>query len=216
MKIVIFGCGRMGSGIATTLIHSGHQITVVDNDPQSFDRLGAGFSGQIIRGDALEEESFIRSGVGRVDGFAAVTGSDMVNTVVARVARQIYRVPKVVARIHDPLHAEVYRRLGIQTVTNVDLGIVRISELLTFSDLEIIHTLGSGEVGIVTLEIPPILEGRPVSDLSVPGEIKIISLTRSGKTFIPMQGTVFQKEDMVHIAVEESSVTRLKSFLRDA
>lgn len=213
MKIVIIGCGRMGSGIAKNLIHSGHQVTVVDNDPQVFDRLGPAFPGQIVRGDALEEESFLSSGVTRADGLAAVTGSDMVNTVVARVARQKYRIPRVVARIHDPLNAEIYRRLGIQTVTNVDLGIIRISELLTFSHLDIVHSLGNGEVGIVALETPHMLAGHSVSDLSIPGEIRIVSITRSGKTFIPVRGTVFQSGDLIHIAVEENSVPRLKSLL---
>ena len=216
MKIVIIGCGRMGSGIAKNLIKSGHQVSVVDNDSRAFDRLGPTFPGQIVRGDALEEESFRNSGVNRADGLAVVTGSDMVNTVVARVARQIFRIPKVVARIHDPLNADIYRRLGIQTVTNVDLGIVRISELLTFSHLEITHRLGNGEVGIIAVEIPPLLVGYSVSDITVPGEIRIISLTRNGMTSIPVQGTVFQNGDLIHIAVEESSVPRLKSLLRDS
>ncbi|MFH0966333.1 MAG: NAD-binding protein [Methanobacteriota archaeon] len=213
MKIIIIGCGRMGSGIAKSLIHSHHQVTVVDRDPQVFDRLGPGFSGQILQGDALDEESFIASGVTRADGLAAVTGSDTVNTVVARVAKQVFRVPKVIARIHDPLNAEIYRKLGVQTVTSVELGIVRITELLTFSHLDIIHTLGNGGVNIVAFEIPFSHIGYSLSDLTIPGEITVISLTRKGKTIIPMQGTVFQKGDLIHLAVEKNSGPRLKSLL---
>lgn len=214
MKIVIFGCGRMGSGIAKNLIHSHHQVTVVDHDPQVFNRLGPAFSGQIIQGDALDEESFSMGEVNRADGLAAVTGSDTVNAVVARIAKQVFRVPKVVARIHDPLNAEIYRKLGIQTVTSVELGIVRITDMLTFSNLDVIHSIGNGGVNIVAFEIAKPHTGHSVSDITIPGEIKIISLTRNGRTIIPVQGTVFQNGDLIHIAVEENSIPRLKALLR--
>lgn len=204
----------MGSGIAKNLIHSHHQVTVVDHDPQVFNRLGPGFSGQIIQGEALDEESFKASGVNRADGLAAVTGSDTVNAVVARVAKQVFRVPKVVARIHDPLNAGIYQKLGVQTVTSVELGINRITEMLTFSNLDVIHSLGNGGVNIVAFEIPLPHIGHSVSDLTIPGETKVISLTRKGKTIIPVKGTIFQKGDLIHIVVEENSVPRLKSLLR--
>jgi trk system potassium uptake protein TrkA len=214
MKIVIIGCGRMGSGIAQNLSHSNHQIIVVDHDNQAFNRLGPAFAGTMMEGDALDKETFMKSGVSRADGLAAVTGSDAVNIVVARAAKQIFRVPKVVARIHDPLNAEVYRKLGVQTVTSVALGIVRISELLTFSHLDILHSLGNGEVSIVTFEIPHTLSGHTVADFTIPGEIQIVSLTRKGKTTIPASGTVFQTGDLLHIAVEKNSASRLKSLMR--
>jgi trk system potassium uptake protein TrkA len=213
MKIVIIGCGRMGSGIAHNLIHLKHDVSVVDHDPLVFDRLGPSFTGQVILGDAMDEGSFKSSGITRADGLAAVTGNDSVNIVVARVAQQVFRVPKVIARIHDPLNAEIYHRLGVQTVTNVELGIIRITELLTFSDLDVIHNLGAGGVNIVAFEIPTPHIGHSVRDLMIPGEIIVISLTRRGRTIIPVQGTIFQKGDIIHLAVEEKSVPRLKSLM---
>lgn len=214
MKIVIIGCGRMGSGIAKNLSNSLNEIVVIDNDNKAFERLGNSFTGTILKGDALDRDIFEAGGVSRSDGLAAVTGSDMINTVVARAAKEIFRVPKVVARIHDPLNAEVYRRLGIQTVTSVSLGIIRITDFLTFSHLDILHSLGSGEVSIIPFEIPHPLNGHMVADITVPGEIQIISLTRSGKTSIPASGTVFRTGDLLHIAVEKNSVSRLKELLR--
>ena len=214
MKIIIIGCGRMGSGLARRLARSHHEITVVDNDHQAFDRLGTGFSGTIIEHDAMDKKSFTMSGIEKADGLAAVTGNDAVNIVVARAAKQMFRVPKVIARTHDPRYAELYHKLGIETVTNVSLGIERISELLTFSTLDIIHGIGDGEVGIVRYDIPPLLAGHPVKDLTVPGEIIVISLTRKGKTSIPTLGTTLERGDVVHIAVEEQAVDRLKSETR--
>jgi trk system potassium uptake protein TrkA len=204
----------MGSGIAQSLIQSHHQIVIVDSEKQAFSRLGPGFTGKIIHGNALDKETFIASEISRADGLAAVTGSDTINTVVARAAKQMFRVPKVVARIHDPKTTDIYRRLGVQTVTSVELGIVRITELLTFSHLDIMHSFGNGEVSIVAYEIPGPLSGHTVHDLTIPGEILVVSLTRDAKTTIPALGTEFQTGDLIHIAVEKNSITRLKSLLR--
>ncbi len=213
MKIVIIGCGRMGSGLAANLIRSDHEVTVVDCDPLAFNRLGGSFPGERIIGDALDKEVFTRSRITRADALAAVTGNDTVNTVVARAARELFRVPKVVARIHDPLNAEVYRRLGIQTITNVELGIVRLSELLTFSSLDIMYSLGTGEVGVIVLEVHPDLSGHTISDITLAGEIQVISITRNGRTFIPLPGTALEWKDIVHVVVEAGSVPRLRSLL---
>jgi len=214
MKILIIGCGRMGSGLAMSLSRSHHEIAVVDTNQDVVERMGSAFSGHIIIGDALDRESLMKGGINRADGLAAVTGNDMINAIVARVARQVFRVPKVVARIHDPQNSEIYQRLGVQTVTNVSLGIQRFYDLLTFSHLEIIHTMGNGEVGIVQFEIPPLLAGHMVKDVTVSGEIQVIALTRDGKTNIPSAGLIFQKGDILHIAVEENSVERLKTLMR--
>lgn len=216
MKFIVIGCGRMGSGLAHRLVRSHHDVTVVDNDPLSFQRLGPGFSGTIREHDALDKESFYESGVAKADGLAAVTGNDAINIVVARAARQMFRVPKVIARTHEPRYSELYHKLGIQTVTNVSLGIERISELLTFSHLDIIYGIGNGDVGIVRYDVPSLLAGHQVKDLTVPGEIIVISLTRKGKTSIPTLGTTLEKGDIIHLAVEEHSVDRLKHGIHAA
>lgn len=214
MRIIIIGCGRMGSGLAIRLIQSHHEVTVVDRDPRAFDRVGHSFTGDIVHRDALDKESFQKSGIEKADGLAAVTGNDAVNIVVARAARQMFRVPKVIARTHDPRYADIYHKLGIQTVTSVSLGIERISELLTFSHLDIVHGIGNGEVGIVRYDIPPLFADHQVKDLTVPGEIIVLSLTRKGKTSMPTLGTTFEKGDVVHIAVEGRSVDRLKDVMQ--
>lgn len=214
MKILIIGCGRMGSGIARNLIRSHHQVSIVDLDPQAKKRLGPGFPGDLIVGDALDRQSFIAGGADRADGLAAVTGNDAVNIVVARAARQIFKVPKVVARIHDPLNAEIYRRLGVQTVTSVELGTMRITELLTFSHLDLTCSIGTGGVSVVAAQIHQTHAGHSISEFTVPGEIQVISLTRKGRTEVPAPGTILQADDLIHIAVEEHSVDRLKSLLK--
>jgi trk system potassium uptake protein len=213
MKIMIIGCGRMGAGLALFLARSGHQVSVLDNDPAAFERLGIGFKGPTLLGDALGREALVSGGIDQADALAALTPSDNINIVVARLAREMFKVPKVIARMYDPRQSEIYRRLGVQTISPVSLSIQRLSELLTFSRLDIVHSLGSGEVGIVEAEVPLLLVGRKVQDVDIAGEIQVVSISRGGKTVIPTTGSVFKKGDMVHIAVVAASEDHLKSLL---
>ena len=213
MKIMIIGCGRMGTGLALYLEMSDHSVTVIDNDPSAFERLEPTFRGQTFLGDALDRNILTSAGIERADCLAALTPNDNINLVVARLAKEVFKVPKVVARMHDPRKSEIYRRLGVQTVSTVSLGMQRFAELLTFSRLDIVHSLGSGGVGIVESEIPPLLAGRMVNDLTVTGEIQVVAISRGGRTFVPTLGTVFLEGDMIHIAVSSSSVDRLKALM---
>jgi trk system potassium uptake protein TrkA len=213
MKIMIIVCGRQGTELAKTLCQNESEITVVDNDPAAFERLGPPFRGQIICGDGLDREVLVKGGIERADGLAALTASDDINIVVARLARQVFKVPRVVARVHDPLKAEIYRRLGVQTVTPVALGTLRFAELLTFSALEPIKRLGNGEVGIVEMDVPPNLVGRVVIELTIPNEIFVAAITRDDKTFMPTLGAIFQEKDVIHLVVAASSMDRLKALL---
>lgn len=213
MKIMIIGCGRMGAGLALYLEMSDHSVTMIDNDPSAFERLEPAIRGQTFQGDALDRNILISAGIERADCLAALTPNDSINLVVARLAKEVFKVPKVVARMHDPRKSEIYRRLGVQTVSPVSLGMQRFAELLTFSRLDIVHSLGSGGVGIVESEIPLLLAGRMVNDLTVAGEIQVVAISRGGMTFVPTLGTIFLQGDMIHIAVSASSVDRLKALM---
>lgn len=213
MKIMIIGCGRQGAELAKTLFLNGCEVAVVDSDQTTFERLGASFGGRVITGNGIDHDVLVQGGIEEADGLAAVTASDEINIVVARLARQVFQVPRVVARVHDPLKAEIYQRLGLMTVTPSTLGTQRFRELLTFSALEPVKRLGNGEVGIIEIEVPPGLVGRTVKDLTVPGEIQVMAITRGKKTEIPMSGAVFREKDIIHIAVESGSTNYLKGLL---
>ncbi len=213
MRIIIIGCGRMGAGLARTLTLRGLTVTVVDSDQAAFERLGPAFSGQTIAGVGFDREVLLKAGIARADGLAAVTSSDDANVVAARLGRQIFRVPRVVARLYDPRKAEIYRRLGIQTISTTAWGINRITELLCHPRLDAIVSLGSGAVDVVEVEIPPLLAGRPVDAVAIPGEVQVVAISRSGRTFLPMPGATFHEGDLVHLIVLASAIDRLKSAL---
>lgn len=213
MKILIIGCGRLGAGLARALEIRRHAVVVVDREQASFGSLGATFKGRTVAGSGTDREVLLEAGIERADGLAAVTASDEINVVAGRIAVQVFRVPRVVARLYDPRKAEIYRRLGLQTITPVAWGINRIAELLCHSRLDTVQSLGSGDVDLVEAEIPPLLVGRTVAEVTVPGEVHAVAVSRGGRTFLPAPGTVFRKGDLVHLATLGTSADRLKTIL---
>jgi trk system potassium uptake protein len=213
MKIIIIGCGRVGSGLARMLSNRGHQVTVIDSDPVAFERLGKGFKGKSVVGIGFDRQALLDAGIEKADAFAAVTASDEANAVAARIAKNVFKVPRVAARIYDPRKADIYRRLGMQTISPVALGISRMAELLSFSNLAVSESVGSGEVKIVDIEIPSMLKGHRTSELNIPGEVQVTAVTRNGKTFLPLGGAACEEGDIVHLAVLATSQDRLKDLV---
>lgn len=213
MLFIVIGCGRVGSGLAQNLNQRGQTVTVVDSDPDAFSQLGPAFRGQKVVGVGFDRDVLLRAGIERADGLAAVTASDETNVVTAQVARQVFRVPKVVARVNHPRQAAIYHRLGLQTISPMIWGINRIADLLCHSQLDTILSLGNGEVDLIQVDIPLALVGKSVRDITVLGEISVVAITRSSKAFLPTQGTVFEVGDQAHIAVMSSASERLNALL---
>ncbi len=213
MKIIIMGCGRVGEQLARLLDGEGHQVAVIDYDPRALARLGPNFKGQRVTGVGFDQEVLVKAGIEQADAFAAASSSDNANIVAARIAHNIFHVPRVVARLFDPQRAEIYRRLGMLTISSTTWGAERLRELLTSAELDPIISFGSGEVSLVNIDIPPQLVGRMVKDLTISGEIIVIAITRQGAAFIPTLGTQFKEDDLAHAVILASSVERVKNLL---
>ena len=188
-------------------------MTVIDTNPAAFDRLGPGFKGEKIIGVGFDRDVLVRAGIERADGFAAVTPSDETNVTVARLAKQVFRVPRVVARVYEPGKAKIYRRLGLQTISPTELGCDRLADLLSSLSLEGATSIGNGDVHVVNAEAPAMLVGRSVADLAAPGEFQVIAITRNGKTFLAARAMVFAHGDLIHLAVNSASMDLLKASL---
>jgi len=213
MKVIIMGCGRVGEQVARIMSDEGHAVTVVDYDANALARLGSQFTGQKVKGIGFDRRVLIAAGIEQADAFAATSSSDNVNIVAARLARNVFHVPKVVARLYDPRRAEIYRRLGLVTISSTSWGARRIHELLTHANLDPVMTLGNGEVVLIGIEAPPRLVSRRVNNLTVPGEVNVTAITRQGKAFLPTLGTEFRAGDLVHLAVLASAMERLEDLL---
>jgi trk system potassium uptake protein TrkA len=121
--ILIVGCGRVGSSVARAMLHEGHQVSCLDEDPESHARLEVGLEkawedlgGRFTVGTGLETDALVAAGIEEADAFIASTDGDNTNIVIAQIAQRRYEVPTVIARILDPLRAEWYQRQGLHTV----------------------------------------------------------------------------------------------------
>lgn len=127
MKVVILGCGRVGSTIATTMSQEGHDVTIIDQNPDSFRRLTSDFAGKTVLGNGIDEDTLRRAEVDKADAFVATTNGDNRNIMSVQMAKVRFNVPRVVARIYDPNRAYAYAELGVDTIctTCVGAGLMR-------------------------------------------------------------------------------------------
>lgn len=131
MRVVIMGCGRVGSTLAANLDRDGHEVTVIDLDQNQFRRLPADFGGQSLVGNGIDQDVLRRAGIEEADAFVAVTQGDNRNVMAAQIAKHVFKVRTVICRMYDPVREEFYQGLGITTIspTKVISGLV--AEMLT-------------------------------------------------------------------------------------
>ena len=123
MRVMIIGCGRVGSMLANRLDEGGHQVVVLDRNQQAFRRLSEKFSGERIIGNGLVEEYLRPTLQEKADILFAMTDEDNVNLMIAQRVKRNFRVGRVIAIVHDSMVAGLYKELGVETVCPTDLVI---------------------------------------------------------------------------------------------
>lgn len=213
-QIIILGCGRVGVELARSLSEKKQIVSVVDSNARSFDRLGPDFTGRTVQGTAIDQDVLKRAGIETADAFAAVTSSDSINVVAARIARDIFHVEHVVARVYNPRRAAIYERLGLQTVASSSWGAQRIEQLILHSELENVGAAGNGDVQFYEIEVPDEWAGRSMVEL-VPAEQAIpIALTRGGKTCLPNSVFTLQAHDLLQVSATAEGASVLRKRLK--
>jgi trk system potassium uptake protein len=214
MKIIIVGCGRVGVELALAL-HQNHLVSVIDRNAGSFDRLGLHFSGRTVQGHGMDRTALERAGIETANAVAAVTSSDNVNAIVARIAQDIYHVARVVARIYNPRRAPIYEKLNLQTVSSSSWGAHRIEQLLVHPGMQSVSSAGNGEVQVYELTVPSEWNGRKLSDL-VPMEHAIpVALARNGKGILPRSEIVLEPQDILQVSSTPEGVKILRERVHE-
>jgi trk system potassium uptake protein TrkA len=210
VHVVIMGCGRVGSELAARLQAAGHTVAVIDKNPNAFRSLRYGFEGQQIQGYGFDEDAQRQAGIERADAFAAVSSGDNSNIVAARLAREKFEVPRVVARIYDPRRAEIYQRLGIPTVATVKWTTDQVMRVLIPDQIASDWRDPNAEIALITLVLPDEWAGWKVEELEADGHRRVVGVTRSGHARIVGPGMVLQEGDQVHLAVDEDGLRELR------
>jgi len=213
MKIIIVGCGRLGSGLATQLEQRGVDVTIIDNNLEAFETLGKGFKGKKIHGIGFDKDVLADAQISKVDGLISCTSSDDTNALIARLAQNVFRVPKVIARLYDRHKADVYQSLGIQTISTTSWGIDKAINLLNYDQLDTLIAIGDNKVEIVRVDAPILLEGKQTNELNIIGVSHVVAIKRGNETFIPTLGTFIKSNDILYISVLSTSRDYLKSIL---
>ena len=130
MKVVIMGCGRVGAMLASFLDKDGHEVTVLDIQPSSFRRLPGDFRGKKVVGNGIDQDILAKIGVADADAFVAVTQGDNRNVMATQMAKHLFGVPRTLCRIYDPIREEIYRGLGLETISPTIVGATLLKETL--------------------------------------------------------------------------------------
>ncbi|HYY44054.1 MAG TPA: TrkA family potassium uptake protein [Actinomycetota bacterium] len=214
MHVVIAGCGRVGSALANTLERLDHSVALVDKDPKSFDRMSQDFKGRKIVGFVFDRDVLVEAGIKEAQAFAAVTSGDNSNIVSARVAREHFRVPQVVARIYDPRRAQIYQRLGIQTVATVRWTTDQMMRFIVPEEVPVEYTIDNGEVVVAAIEAPREAVGKRVLELDLPGQRRVMALSRFGVPRLPDSELTIQDGDILHVATVRGQVASLADEIK--
>jgi len=213
MRVIVLGCGRLGSRIANMLDGEGHQVAIIDRDAETFEKLRPAFAGERIVGFGYDRHVLEQARLDRADAFVAATTGDNRNLVAALAAKRRFRVPIVVARIYDPDRAQIFLAHGIRTVSPVRWSAGTIRDILLHSAIEAEQQFGNGEVAQIRVEVPPQLYGRAVQDVTVPGDIAVSVIVRSGRAILPTLGMRFEAGDVARFVVAREAYGRFEAFL---
>lgn len=206
MYVVVMGCGRVGAGLAAGLTRIGHEVAIIDRDPEAFRRLDPGFAGTRVVGMGFDRDVLLKAGIEKAEAFAAVSSGDNSNIISARVARETFGVGRVVARIYDAKRAAVYERLGIPTVATVPWTTDRFLHHLTRESQTAKWRDPSGTVAVAELDLHEGWVGHRITELEEFTGSRVAFLIRFGTGVLPNAKTVVQADDQVYIAAVAGTV----------
>jgi trk system potassium uptake protein TrkA len=216
MHVVIMGCGRVGSSLATDLEAAGHTVAVIDQAREAFRRLGPNFKGKTVTGVGFDRDVLREAGIQDADAFAAVSNGDNSNILAARVARETYGVQNVVARIYDPGRAEIYQRLGIPTVATVLWATDQILRRLLPEGSRSEWRDASGTVQLCEMHPHNDWYGRQILLIDELTPARVAFITRLGVGLIPDHHKVLQQGDLSHGMVGDDDSAKTEAILANS
>lgn len=210
MYVVVVGCGRVGSQLATFLSEEGHDVAIIDKSKDSFRRLGSTFNGLAIEGLGFDQEVLKEAGIEKADAFAALTDLDNTNMMAVEVATKIFQVPRAVARLYNPTRELTYQKLGIDYVCGTTMLAEKMLQHVLAPQVDIVATVGN--LHIVQLHAAERLDGRTVGELDGDSNFKIITVIRQLKNILCQPETVIRKGDELVIVTRKKLLTEINKL----
>ncbi|NLD47491.1 MAG: TrkA family potassium uptake protein [Clostridiaceae bacterium] len=200
MYIIIIGCGKVGASFAEVLANEGHDIVIVDNDNNSFKSLSPDFNGITVTGVPIDQDVLKKAGIETADALAAVTPDDNVNIMVCQVAKEIFKVPRVVARIYNPAREHVFHEFGLKTLcpTNITVDVIKAMILGTTDASE--YMIGEEEVVFRYEKVQNTSVGRKLTSVKPGNDSFFFGVIKQGKLHFANSEITLGKDDILVFA----------------
>jgi len=212
MYVIIVGCGRVGSELAKLLSNEGHNVVVIDKSQASFERLGNTFNGLTMAGNGFDLELLKQVGIEKADAFCAVTNGDNTNLVSAQVAKKIFKVPKVIARVYDPQRAHIYAALGLDIISGTILFASMLRDKIIESRFSS-YLIETKDLGVIEIEVKNSLVGKAIQEINIPSEFLVVAIRRLQGVIIPEPKTILKEKDILMAVVKVASLEKIKEKL---
>jgi trk/ktr system potassium uptake protein len=215
VRVVIAGCGRVGTDLARSLADMGHDVSVIDDRADVFKKLGSTFDGTTHTGRSYDVGVLRDAGIEAADAFIAVTNSDNANLMSVQLAKKVFGVGRTIARLDDPSRADAYQALDVQYVAGAKLTSRVILEQVVENEFHHHVSFPDGDVEIVDIVLAEGVVGLTVQDLEIEGALRVAAVRRNGTTSIPHDSYELKPHDLVAVAAKSGIRKRVRRFLRE-
>lgn len=216
MRIVVGGCGRVGRQVALLLSRAGEDVSVVDNRPESADSLGKSFDGVFHTGLVYDVDVLEEAGIREADAFLAVTNSDNANLMAVQLAKEVFGVPRAIARLDEPAREQSYRALDVSFVAGAHLVAQVMVERIREPDFAYHVSFPAGDVQILEIVVGAGASGVSVRALEREGGIRVAAVRRTSEVMVADDDLVLESGDIVVAAVKQGAESELRGFLHEA
>ena len=214
MNIIVVGCGRVGSHLATLLSDDGHNVSVIDRRADSFAALGQDFNGTTIKGVGFDEEVLQEAGVEDCDVVAAVTSNDNTNLMVAEVARRIFGVKHVITRLYAPKREKTYTQLGIDFACGTTLVAEEIFAKIVANHGHHVETFGDYELIRFALRFDDRTATVTCGELERDYGARVVVYEHDDVTAMPKPDTVLHHGDVAMVCIDRLSLLDFNEIIR--
>lgn len=209
MYVIIVGCGRVGSELAKLLSSEGHDVVIIDRSPSSFDRLGGSFNGLTMVGNGFDLKLLRQAGIEKTDAFCSVTNGDNTNLICAQVAKKIFKIPKVFARVYDPQRAHIYAALGLDIISGTMLFASMLRDKIIESRFSS-YLIETKDLGVLEIEVKDALVSKTISEINMPGEMLVTAIRRLDGVILPEPATRLEANDTLMCVVKVASLQKVR------
>lgn len=212
-RVLVAGCSEVGSYLAHILSLEGHNVTVIDNNPMSFGRLSKSYSGTVMQGNVHDEFTLIEAGIDEADAFIAVTKSDEINLAASEIAKNIFRVPFVIARLFNPDNEAAYRVRNLNYVCGTAILTRAMLEQIQQPRVRVTNSVFNNLYNIIEFNCPEVWEGERTSHAMEMTSVKFAYITRRSTGYFPHGNFILKSGDTVTALATERQSRELEEYL---